>query len=724
MMEFLGFRLDTVNQCLLRRVDSGEDERIRLPPRPFTLLRYLVENAGRLVTEDEILGAVWPKLYVQPEAIKTQLYEIRKVLGDDPKTPRYIETVPRRGYRFIAPVREGSALDAAVEARSTHGHLVGRERALSALRDRLRAASAGRRQVVFVNGEPGIGKTALVDEFLHQAVIDNPALHVARGQCIETYGGTEAYYPTLEALGQLCVGPAAALIVEILAAQAPTWLVQFPALLTERHRAVLRQEILGATRERMLREIEAALDAIAAKTPLLLVLEDLQWVDHSTIDVIAALARRRSMARLMLIATTRPIDLLTAKHPLSALVQDLLVHQLCQNIDLEPLAEAQVAEYLDADSPQETSPKALAECVYRHSGGNPLFMVATLDHLMQRGFIAQEQGRWQVKVPLEEVDLGVPETLRQMIEAQIERLSVEEQRALEAASVQGATFSASLCAAVINGDAEGYESLYESMAHRRRMVRAAGIHQLPGGFVSARCEFVHALYRQVLYRRQPPSRRRTLHRRVGERLETLYSHQQSEVAAELAYHFEESSDWPRTIKYLRLAADAGERRCGHREAIALLEHALSLTSKLPGHQRARTEMEVLETLSSILYLIHDARALSLYEALATRAADCGAVDVEVRALVEMGKLWSWADWTRGLELLDRALLLNARQVDPLARADMRMKCSDWRLQSGGWNPTDASECRSAMLELREAGVVSGRAPHLVQPPPVDVFRIS
>jgi DNA-binding winged helix-turn-helix (wHTH) protein len=706
VIEFLAFRLDTINQCLWKHTDRGKDERIRLAPRPFALLRYLVENPGRLVTEDEILGAVWPKLYIQPESIKTQLHHIRKVLGDDPKCPRYIETVPRRGHQFIAPVREALAFDTAVPTRSTQQHVFGRDSELSELRDHLSAASRGERQVVFVTGEPGIGKTALVDEFERQAASEVPAIRIGRGLCIEAYGGTEAYYPILEALGQLCVGPAAASIVEVLAAQAPTWLVQFPALLTERHREILRLEIQGATRERMLRELGTALDVIAQKTPLLLKLEDLQWVDHSTVDAMSMLARRRSSARLMLIATSRPIALLPSDHPLKALKQDLLLRQQGHRIQLKPLTEAQVAECLRADSPHDDLPKGLAEFIYRRSDGNPLFMRVTLDDLTQRGFIAKDPTGWQVKVPLEGVDLEVPETLRQVIETQIERLSVEEQRALEAASVQGAAFSTGICAAVVDGDAEEYENLYHSMVHRRRLVRIVGSQQYPTGGDSARCEFVHALYRDVLYWRQPPSRRKTLHRRVGERLEMLYSGHPYEVAAELAHHFEKSSDWPRTIKYLQLAAEASKLRCGHREAIALLERALSLASKLPAEQRALKEIETLEALASILYLSEDTSA-SRFEELASHASQCGVIDVEVRALTEAGILWSWSDSKRGLELLDEAERLNARQADPLARASARMKCMYGLLLNGRRSATDVSEARDAISGLRSAGLLTG-----------------
>src|SRR5262249_51182285 len=137
------------------------------------------------------------------------------------------------------------------------------------------------------------------------AVTEVAEIRIARGQCIEGYGSKEAYYPVLEALSGLCRGEGGDVIVEILAAQAPTWLVQFPALLTPDHGEILQREVLGATRERMLREIGDALEAIASRHPLLVVLEDLQWVDYSTVDLISVLARRRTAAKVMVVGTYR-----------------------------------------------------------------------------------------------------------------------------------------------------------------------------------------------------------------------------------------------------------------------------------------------------------------------------------------------------------------------------------------------------------------------------------
>ena len=91
VIEFAGFRLDTTNLCLWRRANEAEDERTALTPKAFDVLRYLVEHAGRLVTQDEIFDALWPQSYVQPEVLKHHVLEVRKALGDDPRNPRFAE---------------------------------------------------------------------------------------------------------------------------------------------------------------------------------------------------------------------------------------------------------------------------------------------------------------------------------------------------------------------------------------------------------------------------------------------------------------------------------------------------------------------------------------------------------------------------------------------------------------------------------------------------------
>jgi DNA-binding winged helix-turn-helix (wHTH) protein/tetratricopeptide (TPR) repeat protein len=687
MKEFPPFRLDTVNQCLWRRGDAEKDEAIQLTPKAFLVLRYLVEHAARLVTQDELLDAVWPDVHVDPAVLKNQILNIRNALGDRPAHPVFIQTLARRGYRFVAPVREGGA-DTNLESGSLSRSLVGRQAAFGALRDALGKALKGQRQIVFLTGEMGIGKTALAGEFQRRAAADVPGIRIVR---------KEAYYPMLEALDQLGQG----------SSQTPAWLAKFPALMKLEHREVLQREILGATRERILRDIGEALEAIASTTPLLLVFEDLHWVDPSTIDLISALARRRGPAKLMVLGTYRPADVEASSHPLKALTEDLLVRGWCREIALEPLAEAEITKYLMGGGSETASAETLAALLYRRSEGNPLLMVAAVEHLSERGLIFRKHGGWRSKGALGEVDLGVPENLRRMIEDRIERLSAEEQRVLEVASLHSigrSRFGVAPRAAVIDLEPQAFQDVCETLSRRHRIVRLAAPKKFPDGTVTACYEFVHALYRDVCYRRMSPCRRVKLHKRLGEVMEARLLDHAHESAPWLASHFEQGEDWPRAIQYLKLAADTARRGHSMGEAIATLEHAARLVSRLPEKDRVCCEVEILEQLAVCYVALCDGRpAIETYEKLVTLAERFGLIDVEIRALLAMAIPAAWISDQLEIETAERALLLSGRRKDPLERAKIRATCFAWRAMAGRWRPEDAERCRKAIEQIERQG---------------------
>jgi len=300
-------------------------------------------------------------------------------------------------------------------------------------------------------------------------------------------------------------------------------------------------------------------------------------------------------------------------------------------------------------------PEGFAELIHRRSEGNPLLMVATLEHMTEHGLISRETGKWHVSVPIEEMDIEVPETLREMIESQIEHLTSEQQRTLEVASVNGVLFSSSVNAIPASLDEERFEDLCDELARRKHMVRWAGSREFPDGTVSVRYEFTHALYREVFYHRQTPGRRAKLHQRIEERLEQLFSKHESEVVPELADHFEQGGDWRRAVQYLRLAADTAGRRSEPWQATAILEHALELVEKLPDRERGVSETGILERLAAIYAASADMRVYETYAVLNERAAHYGLIDVEARALVERAFLESVNSSERGLELLEQAL---------------------------------------------------------------------
>ena len=343
----------------------------------------------------------------------------------------------------------------------------------------------------------------------------------------------------------------------------------------------------------MLREMAEALAMVAAEQPLILVLEDLHWSDYATLDLIAWLARQQEPARLLVLGTYRPADVSMQGHPLQAVVQELKVHRWADVLALTSLTEAAVAEYLTARFRGSALPTGLSPLIHQRTEGNPLFMINVLDAWEAEGWLEEDAGTRSLPMGLEQLAQGVPESLRQMLIQQLERLSLEEQRILEAASVAGVEFSAAAVAAGLATGVVEAESRCEGLARRQQWLRSIGIDEWPDGTVAGRYVFIHALYHNVVYGRITAARRIHLHRRLGASEEEAFGLHARDIAAELAVHFEQGRDYRRAVQYLRYAAETAGQRYAHREAIEYLRRALELLKAIPDTaQVIRQELEL------------------------------------------------------------------------------------------------------------------------------------
>lgn len=590
-IQFDPFALDLTNECLWKGSQA-----IRLRPKAFAVLEHLLGKPGQLVTKDTLLDAVWGDAYVGEAVLKVTIRQIREALSDDPKRPRFIETSHRRGYRFIgqiAAVAAAPAVSPSSPDAASHS-VVGRRHALARMHAWLDRMRQGERQIVFVSGEAGIGKTTLLDTFLRE-VAAAPGVRIATGQCLEQYGTGEAYLPVLEAMRRLCSEHPH--VVDVLRAHAPMWLLQMPSLVTASDRESFGREAFGATRDRMLREMGEALEALALETPMVLVLEDLHWTDVSTLDLISYLAHQRRPARLMVVGTYRPAELIASGHPLKDIKRELAAKQQCEELALEYLSRDAVAEYLAVRFPGHRFPEDLADLVQERTGGNALFMVNTIDYLLAEGLIARGAEGWCVTAGIDRIKVGVPDSIRHLIERQLDRLDDRQQRVLEAASVDGAEFSHVAVAAALEDDEGAVQSICEELGRRHQFIRESGVLTLPNGQVSGRFTFVHAVYRNVLYERLSAARRLLIHRRLANRGEEVYGDCAGEIAAELAMHFERAGNDDSAACYLQLAADNAMRRSAYREAVALSRHGLDLLARLPDTEdRARRELALQLTI--------------------------------------------------------------------------------------------------------------------------------
>ncbi|HEY5866596.1 MAG TPA: AAA family ATPase [Candidatus Tectomicrobia bacterium] len=622
-------------------------EEVRLTAKAWGVLHYLVTQAGRLVSKEDLFAAVWEAPFVSDAALAVCIREVRQALGDMAQTPQYVETIRRRGYRFVAPVTAVAAggEPAEVESRpSVAGPraelVVGREAELHALQQCWTQAQQGHRQIVLVTGEAGIGKTTLVEAWVTQVAATN-ALWLGRGQCIEQHGAGEAYLPLLEALGRMGRGPDGARLVQVLQQHAPSWLIHLPALVAADVHESLQRRAGGTTRERMLRELAEAVEVLTAVQPLVLVLEDLHWSDGATLDWLAAVARRREAARILVLGTYRPVDAIVREHHIHTLVQDLQLHGQATEVIMRPWPPTGVALYLTQRFGTHALPAGLVDVLHQRTDGNPLFVVTVMDTLVQQGIVRQASPGWVLEGDLEEAGLGVPESLRQLIERQFAQLSLAEQTMLEAASVAGVEFSAAVLAAAVDDTVDMVEARCMALARRGQFIGTRGHDEWPDGTVAARYGFLHALYQETLYAQVPVTRQLRWHRQIGARLEMAYGPRASELAAELAEHFRRGRDNGRAVQYLHYAGENAQRRSAHQEAIGHLTTALALLTTLPETpERAQQELTLHLARGPALAIMRGDAAPEVEQAYRRAQALCRQLGESAESLLVLHGLWA------------------------------------------------------------------------------------
>ena len=436
--------------------------------------------------------------------------------------------------------------------------------------------------VVWIAGEPGIGKTTLIDHF----VTSLGDIACARGQCVEHYGAGEPYLPVLEALAELCRRDGT--VPALLRTVAPAWLLQLPWLCTADERDALRRELAGVSPERMLREAGEAFDRYAEHRPLLLVTEDLHWSDRSTIQLIDFIARRRSGARLMWLASFRLAEVVAMDHPLNSLRHELRLHGLCEEIVLDPFSEREVADYVAQQSPTLAGDEAFVRALHERTDGLPLFVAAVTSEVVARA--AQDGDDAAAGAQL--ANLAVPENLAAIIDHYIAKLDNDQRAVLSAAAVCGVEFRLGTVSDVLERDAASIEEACEQLARERLWLAAPRVAE-GSNSPEQPYSFRHALFRQVLYERIAVATRMQLHRKVGAALERERAAGVPVATAELAMHFERGRAPMTALRYYVEAAGDALAHLSPAECMTLTEQGLSLLHQAPeGTERNTLEISL------------------------------------------------------------------------------------------------------------------------------------
>jgi DNA-binding winged helix-turn-helix (wHTH) protein/tetratricopeptide (TPR) repeat protein len=585
-LHFGRFDLDEANACLLR-----DGRAVALAPTPFAVLCALARRPGSLLTKHALLDEVWGHQHVSESVLKTVISELRTVLDDDARQPRIIETVSRRGYRFIAPAAalpaEPSVAAGGFASRAVREPMfIGRAAALQRLQRAWGAARSGKRVVVWVAGEPGIGKTTLIDRF----VASLGEVACARGQCVEHDGTGEPYLPVLEALGALCRSDST--LPGLLRAVAPTWLLQLPWLSSADERDALRREVGSASPQRMLREMGEVLDRYTERKPLLLLTEDLHWSDPSTVQLIDYIARRHGGAHLMWLGSFRPAEVVALDHPLNALRHELRLHELCEEIALDPFSEAEVAEYVAKRSPALAGDQAFVHALHERTDGVPLFVASVMSEVAARAAAGGEEAAAAARL----ADVAVPENLTAVIDHYIAALGNEQRAVLSAAAVCGIEFRASTLAAALERDEAWVCETCEALV-REQVWLTAPRGEAGDDAPELPYSFRHALFRQGLYERIAPALRTQLHRKVGAALEGERAAGVAVAPAELAVHFERGREPMAALRYYAEGGEAAILNLVPMQCVALTQRGLNLLNEA----REGTERDALEITLATLW---------------------------------------------------------------------------------------------------------------------------
>lgn len=468
---------------------------------------------------------------------------------------------------------------------------VGREHERAEMRACFDRTVNGQGLLVCVTGEPGIGKTTLVEDFLTDLALSGEPATVARGRCSERLAGAEAYMPFLEALDHLLRSESGEHAARIMKLVAPTWYAHVAPLSQDSLADDMKTDIKSASQERMKRELSAFLQEISQVKPLLIFIDDLHWADVSTVDMLAYLASKFAEMRLQILTTYRSSDLLLARHPFLQLKRDLQARGLCHQIMLQFLTSDDVEHYLRLEFPENRFPKELPALIHSKTEGSPLFMVDMVRYLRDRNVIAESSGVWQLAQSLPDMDRELPQSVRSMIQRKIDQLDQEDFRLLVAASVQGYEFDSTVVAEALKIDAEEAEERLEALNRIHYFVRPVGEKEFPDRTLTLRYRFVHALYQNALHATLMPTRRASLSASVAESLRAHFRDQEPAVAARLALLFESARDFERAAHYFLMAAQHAAAVFANHEVVTLARRGLDLAKLLPETtERVRREL--------------------------------------------------------------------------------------------------------------------------------------
>ena len=510
---------------------------------------------------------------------------------------------------------------------------IGRKTELQRLEESLKLAEAGQLQVIFIAGEAGAGKSCLVEEFIRGQEEADPKLITAIGECNAQTGAGDPYLPFRQVLTSLTTEPEGKKpTAETTNAKNTTRLKEFVRISSE---TVIRlgpdlidifvpggkllttlasiatevalssglvdklSERVGKKRgpepvkvnpaldqEKIFEQYASVLKVLSKEHTLILVLDDLQWADSGSLNLLFHLARELKDSRVFLLGTYRPDDVALgrggARHPFESILNELKRYRGDIVLDLARASADERRAFTNEliDSQPNHLETAFREQLFAHTDGQPLFTVELLRNLQERGSLVKDKdGNW-VQGPA--LDWGtLPARIEGVIGERIARLPEGLHETLTAASVMGYEFAAQVLARVQKlEERELVKDLSRELEKRYLLVSEQGEVKIGKQFLSI-YRFSHALTQQYLYDELGAGERRMLHGEIAETLEALSAEHSHQFALQLARHYDEAGNAEKAVSYWTLAGDAAFASYAQNEAVAAYTRALALSQETP-----------------------------------------------------------------------------------------------------------------------------------------------
>jgi tetratricopeptide (TPR) repeat protein len=509
--------------------------------------------------------------------------------------------------------------------------VVGRGAEMDRLLSLIEAVHSGAGKLIFLVGEPGAGKTRLGQEVtLH---VRNRGFLIGAGRCYEPQQSVP-FYPFIEALTGLYVAAPADLRREL-----PKRWIELARLLPALGLPVA--DYCGPhDQQRLFWSVTGFVQAVAQRSPVALLLDDLHWGDASSLELLQHLARHTDADRVFLLGTYRDVEV-NRQHPLEGALRDLGREGLIERVEIRRLGREETRELIAAVMGEEEISNEFTDLIYRRTEGNAFFVLQVLHAMVERGDVFRKDGRWDRKT-IEE--LSVPESVRSVVGQRLSRLASETQEILQEASVLGQTF--------------GFDDL-QAMSRRPEAALERGLDEaLTAGLVREaggdRYAFDHALTQGALHAELSSRRRRRLHLAAGGAIEALPEGKRSGREPELAWHFLEGDDPERALRWSVAAGDGAEHIYAHSDAEYHYRTALQLAvEEGDGAQETATRERLGAALS---HMARYDEALESYEPVVEFYRERGDLEGEIRVMASVGWiLFEQGRREEGLERLRPAL---------------------------------------------------------------------